>query len=82
MKTIERNSYQHTTPGGDLVTFFARRIDTHEIIVSYPAGTRTDYCQARRAYPVEAIEADFGRWVGLVGAGCDEGVAWEVWQMA
>lgn len=81
-------TYQHTLPCGTELTFEvesrpARHDDLVELCVSYPAdGTDLSGYSTRDAYPIFAIEADYGSFRRCLSWGEEQGTVYEIWQMA
>ena len=81
--TLTSATYTHTIPTGQEVTFEVSpsRWDSRCILVEYPEDVDLSPYRARDAYPMGAIERDWGTFVFCDAYGTDGGTSWEVWQV-
>jgi hypothetical protein len=81
--TMTSATYLHTIPTGEEVTYEVSpsRWDSRCICVSYPADVDLSPYRSDDAYPMAAIERDWGAFSQCLAHGEDDGASWEVWQV-
>ena len=81
--TLTSARYTHTIPTGEEVTYEVSpsRWDGRNILVEYPADVDLSPYRSDDAYPMAAIERDWGTFSQCLAHGEDDGTSWEVWQV-
>jgi hypothetical protein len=81
--TLTSARYTHTIPTGQELTYEVRpsRWDDRCILVEYPADVDLSPYRSDDAYPLAAIERDWGAFAQCLAHGEDDGASWEVWQV-